>query len=159
MEPPRIALVHVPKTGGNSLLRALSRIYPPEETARTRRRGDTLENLQGKRFIMGHFGYNFAKTIDAKLVTVLRDPEERIVSVYYHWRRIPAESGPHARLAKQLTLDEFLSSQVAGIVTTIRDSRTWKNSPSLELLRIQSRWHSISTSRPTSWCAAWAGKM
>jgi hypothetical protein len=125
-ELPRIAFVHIPKAGGTSLISALLEYYPKHTRALYRHRGDSLENLSNKQLIAGHFGYDFARTTGAQLVTILRHPAERVISVYYYWRRLPVEKGPHARAAKALSLEQFLQSNDRNIVSSIRNAQVWQ---------------------------------
>jgi hypothetical protein len=123
---PRIAFMHIPKTGGNSLLRSLFRIYPAHTRTLHLSSKAAPCDASEKRLIAGHFGYAFAKQLDASLITVLRDPAERVLSLYYFWRRLPPDRGRNAQIARSLTLAEFLESNDPAVVSNIRNAQVWQ---------------------------------
>jgi hypothetical protein len=61
-------------------------------------------------FISGHFGYGFAKHFMANRYsfTFLRDPIERILSLYFYCKIRDPSQYKHYELAQRLSLDEFL---------------------------------------------------
>ncbi|ESR25243.1 hypothetical protein N177_1915 [Lutibaculum baratangense AMV1] len=80
--------------------------------------GATDDQIRQARFISGHItSSDIARVPEPKrVVTILRDPKDRILSLYYFWRSMTddyvdrlGEPGPV--LAKQRSLIEFLQSE------------------------------------------------
>jgi hypothetical protein len=99
-----LIFMHVPKTGGTSLRAALLEAYRPDESALVyegsglrgamseARFAELPEEVRGHvRLIIGHFGYGIHEHVpgESRYVTVVRDPVERVVSLYYHYRNLP----------------------------------------------------------------------
>lgn len=128
MPPPLdLIFVHIPKTGGTAIRQALAAqlgdqllqdygdspgdpsSYMNLDPEGFLRLGH-LEKLQGRRAVFGHFWPNKYKDAQARLrATVLREPVERLISLYHFWR---ATSLPHNAVwrlfrERQLTLLEF----------------------------------------------------
>src|SRR5262252_2889208 len=109
-----IAFVHIPKTAGTTLNSILAEEYAPGERheimmrgmswilprptllrrplispSKVRRLKAAVRTQSGLRLIHGHFDLSIAKHFpaDAQFVTLLRDPVERAISHYYHYRR------------------------------------------------------------------------
>ena len=102
--PPRTRLffLHMPKTGGTSLSVALAQAYPfwaimPDAGILGRNEGKypPLDVVVGAmkfrpervHYIRGHYHISCAGLLgpDAKTVTILRDPIERMISYHRHW--------------------------------------------------------------------------
>jgi hypothetical protein len=96
--------MHLPKTGGTSLRVALCDVYPAEQTVFIYGPGDLPHSMTRPEFaalapearddvrlLMGHFWWGIHRFMgdDARYVTMLRDPVERVVSLYYHFRNLP----------------------------------------------------------------------
>jgi len=128
MSPPLdMIYVHVPKTGGTAIRQALAAQLgeqllqdygdspgdpssymnlDPEGFLRL----DHLGKLQGKRAVFGHFWLNKYKDAQAKLrATVLREPVERVISLYHFWQTTSLPHNAVWRLFRErrLTLLEF----------------------------------------------------
>ena len=125
MNPP-VVFLHVPKTAGSSLTKMLlshfheERAYRPEGLA-------TLANLEptdiGKYDLFcGHFDWAELKYAprDAKIITILRDPVERIISLYKYWRSFSWEYAEKKddfgiQYAKAVSMEEFFFDAPLGI--------------------------------------------
>ena len=112
--------LHIQKTAGTSMTEAVRPYYQNDIVSH----GDYLEHdtasLKNMRFISGHFGFEYARLfMDGRYsFTFLRDPIERILSLYYFSRtRDPAEY-PIYRVAHELDLSGYL--RAASIGTTSR---------------------------------------
>lgn len=101
MDPPeagrRLVFLHIPKTGGTTLHHAFARAFAPEQTCPDR--FATLDRhapaaLAAWRYFSGHFNFDQVRLVPPPrfVVTVLRDPAERILSTYVYWRRHTAEA-------------------------------------------------------------------
>jgi hypothetical protein len=109
-----IAFLHVPKTAGTTLSSILSREYAPDECYEIMMRGmawipprptilrrplislskvfrlrTAVRTQRRLRLVHGHFDLSIAKHLpaDTRFFTLLRDPVERAISHYYHYRR------------------------------------------------------------------------
>lgn len=115
----RLIFLHIPKTAGTSLHDVLTGYFQKKEICPERRRDlshKPTEYFEPYRFFSGHFtAESITKVPGRKFAfTVLRDPYERIMSLYYFWRRhrdsvIQANNLAGPRLARQVGLKEFLS--------------------------------------------------
>lgn len=130
-----VAFVHIPKTAGTTLNSILAQEYSPEETyevmmrgmslslskamimpkpvisySKIRRLKSALKHQPGLRLIRGHFDLSLGKLLppNTQFFTLLRDPVERAISHYYHYRRRSAD--PIHPLAMRSTLTEWVSS-------------------------------------------------
>ena len=132
VEATRLVFLHLPRTGGTTLHDTLAPNFRPEECCPERfAQLDRIPpaELAGYRFVSGHYRFDELALIPAPryLVTVLRDPRERILSLYHYWRRHRAQrvkepglDGP--RIARQLGLLEFLHSEEWVVVNAIDNS-------------------------------------
>ena len=133
-----VAFVHIPKTAGTTLNSILNHQYSPAETHEIMMRGMSLilprpriipkplisfskirrlkAALAGHtvRLIRGHFDMSLSKHLpsNTQFFTLLRDPVERAISHFYHYRR--ATTDPIHPLAMRSTLIEWVSA--SGVV-------------------------------------------
>lgn len=130
-----VAFVHIPKTAGTTLNSILAHEYSPDETyeimmrgmslsvpkpmimprpvisfSKLRRLKSAIKHRQTLRLIRGHFDLSLSKLLppDTRFFTLLRDPVERAISHYYHYRRRTID--PIHPLAMRSTLAEWVSS-------------------------------------------------
>src|SRR5262245_57134001 len=87
-----LIFLHLPKTGGTSLHHHFSQAFEPHLICPERfSRLDLLprQELSQYRYFSGHYTFAQVSLVpEARyIVTVLRDPIERVVSNYYFWRR------------------------------------------------------------------------
>jgi hypothetical protein len=157
---PELALVflHLPKTGGTTLRHYFAAHFTPEEICperHTNLRDYSVDELRQWRFFSGHFNADEIRRIPRPLfvVTVLRDPIERLLSLYYYWKRHTDEfvdqlGADFLRIIKEQSLLDFLRSadptilqgghnamvrQLAGAVTTTANGYgLMKNSKTVE---------------------------
>ena len=76
----------------------------------------------GKRLFSAHVGYDFAKTLQADLITVLRNPFDRVLSLYYYWKEV--EGAPE--VVKPMGLEEFLRSQNPVVTENVHNVQAWQ---------------------------------
>jgi hypothetical protein len=109
----RILHLHIPKTAGTALRSAFERasngalrIFPHYDE----RQYAGIDANQYD-FFSGHFGFKTAAQLGGEIITVLRSPVDRFVSVYYFWRQLSetgAEKSQKTMLAGKYSLDEFV---------------------------------------------------
>lgn len=133
--PPRIVFLHIMKTAGSSVRRRLielagdAPVWRREEHGRP---GDAPQaELARHRVLMGHFGIHDARHVPAPrfVFTVLRDPRERLVSLYHflsrHREEVARSRGLRpALVARACGLEAFLANpdplvqdQVRNVIT------------------------------------------
>jgi hypothetical protein len=130
-----IAFVHIPKTAGTTLNAILAHQYSPGEIyeimmrgmswivpgstmisrplisfSKIRRLKSALRYQRDLRVIRGHFDLSVRKLLpaSARFFTLLRDPVERAISHYYHYRR--RADDPIHPLAMKSTLMQWVSA-------------------------------------------------
>lgn len=124
IEKATIILNHVPKAGGQSLMDLFERIFGKEMCFRSRARDmktnqysrhvDELshEEINGFKFIGGHFDYGYHERIDglAFYVAVVRDPMERLISDYWFNRK---HGRPDLKkMTNEMSLEEYAKSKI-----------------------------------------------
>lgn len=113
--------LHLPKTGGTSVTSfLLSRMTLHERMFPERFSGLWRYSDAYKRrfhFFSGHYDWTDVTAVTHRkhVFTVLRDPRDRVLSLYYYWRsrgwdEIEARNLSRPRLAKSLSLLDFLRS-------------------------------------------------
>ena len=141
-----VIFMHIQKTAGTTLVNLLKRFYGEKNCMS---HGDHLagfaecanpetffskENIlaayQHKKFISGHFGYSFCSAfMDGRYsFTLLRDPADRILSLYYYWRSQPREGYHVYALAHDNSLKDFLllGFERHGVMTHIWNAQMWQ---------------------------------
>jgi hypothetical protein len=104
--------LHIQKTAGTSILHLARKYYGDSIVSHGDCWGKSPDPLRQIRFISGHIGYDFAQPLmpGRYTFTFLRDPAERILSMYYFCRtRDPAEFVIYKK-ARELDLPEFLEA-------------------------------------------------
>ena len=122
----RALFLHIQKTAGTSIVHLARQYYGESITSHGDCWGKTLDQLTNMRFISGHIGYHFARPLmDGRYTfTFLRDPAERILSMYYFCQtRDPAEFEIY-RKAHELNLAGFLK---AGLSDPCVRMNIWNN--------------------------------
>jgi hypothetical protein len=103
--------LHIPKTAGTSIVRLARRHYG---RANWCSHGATIgresEEFKKKRFVSGHFGYDFARPLmlNRYSFTFLRDPVDRILSFYYFCKTRDPNEFPAYKLVHENSLDRYL---------------------------------------------------
>ncbi len=130
--PPNTSLVlmHIPKTGGTTLHKLLVSHFSKGEFCPERfnqlAKKYSQDELSQYKFFSGHYDRHNVEYIpqQCKVITILREPKSRILSLYYFWKAHKDEiieknnlGGP--KIAKQLSLLEFLKCQKQGIPANI----------------------------------------
>ncbi len=121
MALPRLCLIHVPKAAGTAVRDRLRGIYPEADTFD---RPYTVHfdevddaTLAGYRLYLGHISVAYARErlpADTRLVTVLREPVERVLSQYFFTKETAEQSlredllAPGQRAAMELLVERGL---------------------------------------------------
>lgn len=101
--------LHIPKTAGTSLRESIALAHPELNVAQVIE--PITEPLPEDTDVMsGHISYDDAMVFGDRIVTVLRHPVDRFVSIYFFWRELYAkgiETTRKASMAHHLSLLEF----------------------------------------------------
>ena len=115
----KVVFVHLYKTGGTTLSEHLRACFPPEQVCADR--DDALHaksagHLATCRLFFGHYCLQSCDLIPGpkRMVTMLRHPVSRLVSLYYFWRAhsdalIQLRDLPMHRLARRHRMADFFS--------------------------------------------------
>lgn len=117
-----VVFLHIGKTAGSTLATILGRYYTREETFQIypKRYHDTLDALTSLpaarraeiRLLKGHlpFGVHEHLPTPATYVTMLREPVDRVVSLYYFARRVPKHYLHQPIVRGNLDIERYVSS-------------------------------------------------
>ncbi|HEX8010945.1 MAG TPA: sulfotransferase family 2 domain-containing protein [Casimicrobiaceae bacterium] len=122
--------LHIQKTAGTSITETVWGYYADSIASHGDFVNRTPESMRQYRFVSGHFGFEFARElIESRYsFTFLRDPIERVLSLYYFCRtRDPKEFAIY-ETAHQLELPEFLrAARSPGLVHShICNQQVWQ---------------------------------
>ncbi|MGR3290241.1 MAG: sulfotransferase family 2 domain-containing protein [Paracoccaceae bacterium] len=118
----RYIFVHIPKTGGTSLSLALEARAMKDDiligdTPKALRRRARVKQLQGSGRLWKHSGIadihgvvSDADLADFFIVTLVRNPWDRMVS-YYYWLKLQKFDHPAVSLARTLGFGDFLRAE------------------------------------------------
>lgn len=120
----KLTFLHISKTAGTSVRFALEESLGEESrTSGFIFQGDTnninIEELTNDNdFITGHFGFNFANSLDLDIITVLRNPIDRLKSLYLFWHTGEDKNDATKvfELVRGMTFKQFLESRDPRIV-------------------------------------------
>jgi len=122
--------LHVPKAGGTSIRHFFRDIF----LERSIFPEDRLSNFplwedvssEGPKAYLGHLGWAFARSARAETATVLRDPIERLLSVYVYASKAMLRQPLIGMDSSQMSLIQFLESTQVGIRQNIDNAQTWQ---------------------------------
>jgi hypothetical protein len=130
----KLVFLHLPKTGGTSLHHHFAAHFRPEEICPerfSRLHRLTPEELARYRYFSGHFNFDQIRTIPGPLfiVTVLRDPADRLLSSYYFWKRhtdaaIARHKLEGPAIARASTLLDFLRNPHHEVQDSVNNTMT-----------------------------------
>ena len=104
LDDQTLLFIHLPKTGGTALRSALQDAFEPSRSAFVYGTGDLDESISRSAFehlsaaeldelrlVMGHFRYGIHERFERpyRYATLVRQPVDRVVSLYYHYVNLP----------------------------------------------------------------------
>jgi hypothetical protein len=135
----RIIFVHIPKTAGTALHSAFVSSFGGTRRVCPFRLQHEIDkaNPDDYDFFSGHIGFTLATQIGGRIVTILRDPIDRVLSTYYFFRHLyetGAERNQKTALAVQYDLPTFLRlTDNPYLVLELRNRMTWTMAGDCEL--------------------------
>ncbi len=104
--------LHIQKTAGTSIIHLARQYYGDSLVSHGDCWGKSCEQLSRFRFVSGHVGYDFARHLmpGRYSFTFLRDPVERILSMYYFCRTRNPDEFDIYKKAHEMDLPEFLEA-------------------------------------------------
>lgn len=104
--------LHIQKTAGTSIIHLARQYYGSNLTSHGDCWKGRPQDFQDVGFVSGHIGYQFAKPLmqNRFSFTFLRDPVERILSMYYFCRSRNPDEFDIYRRANELDLPDFLEA-------------------------------------------------
>lgn len=126
-----VVFLHIPKTGGVTMRRLLDRQYTKQRVFRypAEKPMQVLGQLtsaerQNIRCVYGHFRYGVHRHFHRRAVyiTMVRDPLDRILSMYYFIRSRPQNKLHHQ--AKQMSFSQFVTSRDPRIRAALNNHQT-----------------------------------
>lgn len=155
----RVVFLHIAKTGGTTLDHILRANFPPDEVFPERLSGISAwppHYLLRYKYFSAHDSFdrfNCFVPKPFKMVTVLREPIDRLISQYLYWRshtkdHIEANNLHYPRLAKEYSLKEFLKFPIPVLQNLVEnvtarylsdhtmknDWEVWRNGDESEML-------------------------
>ncbi len=136
----RIVHIHLPKTAGSALFDAFKGMKTPKVRVcpvRFERQFKKQDDLKDYDFYSGHMSFHTAERIGGDFITVLRDPVDRFLSIYYFWRSLYQREIERTRattLAINYSLDDFASFfDDKGLIEALYNRMTWQLAYSWEV--------------------------
>ena len=122
-----VGFMHIQKTGGTSLVQLARQSGMKPMITHGGFLWQTSETLAATKFLSGHFGVDFLRPYaDGRyLFTVLRDPVDRVISLYKFNRRQDPKQWLIFRLCQQLNWAQFIRSQEPLVKEHIDNHMVW----------------------------------
>lgn len=132
LERPRLIFLHIPKCGGTTLHSILARHFAPDEVCPERFNGlraRRLEELAGFSFFSGHHDLESCRALfgqENRIVTLLREPRARLISLYYFLTIHRPESEPATAsmvsLARSTSAEAFFTHPMVRRHASVRNA-------------------------------------
>lgn len=124
--------LHIGKTAGSTVRGALATVFPTEVICplvfHKQITDMPIEDRDQYELFSAHIGFDLAGELASEpgnIFTLLRDPVDRVISLYYYWREIEGDRGGPV-FAKELPFLEFLDSDKAAVVVDVHNTQTWQ---------------------------------
>jgi hypothetical protein len=126
VQPKSAVFLHIQKTAGTSIVNTARRYYGESMTSHGDCWGHRPEEFSDTRFVSGHIGYDFAKSLIPSRYSFvfLRNPVERILSLYYFCRTRDPDEFPIYKKVSEHDLEDFLE---AGFSDPVVRDNIWNN--------------------------------
>jgi hypothetical protein len=122
--------LHIQKTAGTSISNLARQYYGNSLTSHGDCYGKSQEQLEHIGFISGHLGYHFLSPLmDGRFTfTFLRDPAERILSMYYYSRSCDPDKFEIYKMANEMDLPTFLQAgfRLPCVQESIWNNQVWQ---------------------------------
>ncbi|PVY79091.1 sulfotransferase family protein [Tamilnaduibacter salinus] len=126
----RYAFLHIGKTAGTAVRQSIASQFTPDAVCPYyfHRQIESMpdEELEKYGFISAHIGYDLAKSLSDNVFTVLRNPFDRVVSLYYYWRSVEGDRGGPVIAKESRNFEEFLEVKKAPVIVDIFNAQTWQ---------------------------------
>lgn len=119
-KPELLLFLHIPKTAGSTLHPVLRRQFPKDQQLRYNNRDNvnhlsllSKDQLAKIKMLRGHFPFGFHENLSSgsfEYITMLRDPVERVISLYRYLLRTPTHSFYDEWKRHQYSLPELMES-------------------------------------------------
>lgn len=135
----RIVHIHLPKTAGTALRTSFEKLGEPKLRICPARleRQFKKQNFKDFDVFSGHMSYATAEKIGGDFITVLRDPIDRFLSIYYFWRSLyekNIERTKNTSLAITFPIKDFVSFvDDKGLIEAFYNRMTWQLAYTWEL--------------------------
>lgn len=122
--------LHVPKAGGTSIRHFFRKvfledsIYPEHRLSNFPLWGD-VKSEKYKAYL-GHLGWSFAQSANAETAMLLRDPIERLLSLYTYTCKRSYRQPLIGGLPNNMSLIQFLKSDNVGVRQNLDNAQTWQ---------------------------------
>jgi len=146
---PEVLFIHIQKTAGTSILEYARSKYHDNMVTHGDFLNMDMDQIHKTAFVSGHFGFDYIESLlkYRYSFTFLRDPIERILSLYYFCRHQPKSEFPIYRFAQELDLEKFLQAgfEPGRIKSHIWNHQTWmlacgrNNTSGLEIEKFNSK--------------------
>ena len=131
MNGKTVIFLHIPKAAGTTMRYILRNNYPWRECLEVKNvtrsdryfiRMDRMSRRRRLSVVMGHFGYGIHKYIhgDFQYLTMLRDPVQRVISIYFFILRKKDHRLHQAVTSRHMSLEEFIDSELSAYINNLQ---------------------------------------
>lgn len=122
--------IHIQKTAGSAVVKTARKLHGNYMISHGDYLSKPVEDLESLTFISGHFGYDYIKPLLFKkqrfAFTFLRNPIDRVLSLYYFCRERDPDQYSIYKMAHELDALEFVTSQEYPIPQHIKNNQVWQ---------------------------------